>query len=476
VGRIELAVGDRVLVRPGDAVPSDAVLESDAAALDESLLTGESRPQPRARGDALLGGSLNVGAPFEARIAEVGAGTQVAALGRLLTRAQCERPPRILAADRIAGWLVAAVLGLALATFALWWQWEPARALPVTLAVLIATCPCALGLAMPAAQTAATHRLARDGVFVVRARALEALADATDLVFDKTGTLTEGRPRLTGVELLRPGVDEAAALAIAGALEHGSEHALARAFPRAARGADEVATLPGAGVSGRVDGVRYRLGTPRFALPDGAAAPAELGGSADRGVLLADDAGPLARFAFADALRDDAAATLAALRARGLALHLMSGDDAVEVARVADALGIAAREARLTPADKLARVRALQAAGRRVAMVGDGINDAPVLAGADVAIALCSGAALAQAQGDAVLTGARLAPLRAAFAVAARARTIVRQNLWWAVAYNALVLPVAMAGLLEPWFAALGMSASSLLVVANALRLTEDGA
>jgi Cu2+-exporting ATPase len=154
----------------------------------------------------------------------------------------------------------------------------------------------------------------------------------------------------------------------------------------------------------------------------------------------------------------------------------MSGDDAVEVARVADALGLAAHEARLTPADKLDRVRALQAAGRRVAMVGDGVNDAPVLAGADVAIALCSGAALAQAQGDAVLTGARLAPLGAAFAVAARARAIVRQNLWWAVGYNLLVLPVAMAGLLEPWFAALGMSASSLLVVANALRLTEDGA
>jgi len=474
VGRVELSVGDRVLVRPGDAVPSDATLESDGALLDESLLTGESRAQQRRRGDALLGGSLNAGAPFEARIIRVGAETQVAALGRLLARAQSERPPQQLAADRIAAWLVGAVLLSALAAFALWWTLEPARALPVTLAVLIATCPCALGLAMPAAQTAATHRLARDGVFVVRARALEALADATDLVFDKTGTLTEGRPRLAGVETLRDGLDAATATAIAAALEHGSEHALARAFPLVARAASDIATVPGQGVSGTIDGVRYRLGTPRFASADEHPAVASPEPDADRGVLLADHAGPLARFAFADAVRADAAATVVALRARGLALHLMSGDDAAEVARVADTLGFAAREARLAPADKLARVRALQTAGRRVAMVGDGVNDAPVLAGADVAIALSSGTALAQAQGDAVLSGARLAPLLAAFEIAGRARAVVRQNLWWAVGYNLLVLPVAMAGLLEPWSAALGMSASSLLVVANALRLAED--
>jgi Cu2+-exporting ATPase len=462
VGSVELAPGDRVLVRPGEVVPADARLASDAALLDESLLTGESLPQHRARGAALLGGSLNAGAPFVAQVLRVGAGSHAAALAALLAQARAERPPLQLAADRIAGWLVAAVLLLASASAAWWWQVDPARALPVTLAVLVATCPCALGLALPAAHTAATHALARAGAFVVRSRALAALAATTDVVLDKTGTLTAGRPRLAGVELLRPGLTEERAVALAAALEHGSEHALARAFPPATLAVSEQRTVPGAGVSGVVGGVAYRLGTAAYCrLAD---AP---------GVMLADADGPLARFRFEDPLRDDALATVAGLRARGLAVHLLSGDDAVEVGRVAAALGITSCAARLAPPDKLARVRALQAAGRRVAMVGDGINDAPVLAGADLAVALCSGTALSQAQGDLVLTGARLAPLLEAFDLATRTRVVVRQNLTWAAGYNLLVLPVAALGLLAPWFAALGMSASSLLVVANALRLAQ---
>ncbi len=480
IGRIELLAGDRVLVRPGEVVPSDAALLSPEARLDESLLTGESSAVVHRAGAELLGGSVNLGAAFEARVLRVGAQSLVAQVGAMLARAQAERPPTAVAADRIALGFVLAVLVLAAATGLWWWQADASRAVAVVLAVLIATCPCALGLATPAAHTCATGCLARAGVFVTRGRALDALADATNVVFDKTGTLTLGRPSLATTEVLRAGTD--AALALAAALEHASEHALARAFPPSPYRATDVVVVPGCGVEGVIDGRPLRIGEPawvaalgatnaaataRDAAADDAAAPR----AQDSIALLGDAAGPIARFSFRDALRDDAAATVRALQALGLEVHLWSGDAAGPVTQIATELGITDARHRLTPAAKLDALRALQREGRRVLVVGDGVNDAPVLAGADAAIAIGRGSALAQAQADAVLAGERLAPLALALRQARRTRAVVRENLRWALLYNLVVLPVAAAGLLEPWFAALGMSASSLLVVANALKL-----
>ena len=481
VGRIELLPGDRVLVRPGEVVPSDAILLSAEAQLDESLLTGESASVAHRVGAELLGGSVNLGGPFEARVLRVGAQALVAQVGAMLARAQAERPPTALAADRIALGFVIAVLLLAAATGLWWWHADAGRAVAVTLAVLIATCPCALGLAMPAAHTCATGCLARAGVFVTRGRALDALADATDVAFDKTGTLTLGRPVLVRTETLRDGLDPGAALALAAALERASEHALARAFPPSTVEATAIEVVPGSGVEGEVAGRRLRIGAPIWVMAlVGTTAPAATSSDdatdRDSVALLGDARGPLARFTFRDALREDAGATVQALRALGLELHLWSGDAAAPVARVAAELGITDARHRLTPAAKLDALRALQAQGRRVLVVGDGVNDAPVLAGADAAVAIGRGSALAQTQADAVLAGERLAPLAIALRHARRTRAVVRENLRWALAYNLLVLPVAAAGLLDPWFAALGMSASSLLVVANALRLRRPAA
>ncbi len=475
VGRIELLPGDCVLVRPGEGVPSDAELLSAEARLDESLLTGESvAVVHRARAE-LIGGSVNLGAAFEARVLRVGAQSLVAQVGATLARAQAERPPTAVAADRIALSFVLAVLVLAAATGLWWWQADASRAVTVMLAVLIATCPCALGLATPAAHTCATGCLARAGVFVTRGRALDALADATDVVFDKTGTLTLGRPALIATTALRPGFDAAEALALAATLEHASEHALARAFPPSPYRATDVVVVPGCGVDGLVEGRRLRVGEPAWVAtlcsPTAAAVDAGAADDHDSIAVLGDASGPIARFAFRDALREDAAVTVRALQALGLELHLWSGDGVGPVTRIAAELGIASARHRLTPAAKLDALRALQRDGRRVLVVGDGVNDAPMLAGADAAVAIGRGSALAQAQADAVLAGERLAPLALALHQARRTRAVVRENLRWALLYNLVVLPVAAAGLLEPWFAALGMSASSLLVVANALRL-----
>jgi Cu2+-exporting ATPase len=462
VGRRELAPGDRVLVRHGEPVPSDATLESADARLDEALLSGESAPVAHRAGATLVGGALNAGDPFIARITRVGSATVLAGILRLLDRAQSERPPLALAAERVAGWFVAGVLVAAAVTYWLWQDLDPARALGVTLAVLVATCPCALGLATPAALTAATQALARRGLLVTRGTTLEALAQVTDVVFDKTGTLTLGQPTLVATEAADPD----RALAIAAALERASEHPLARAFADipTALSARDVRVTPGAGLAGDIDGVTYRLGRADWvtaATTDEAA------------LVLAGPDGVLARFTVADPLRADAAASIAALRELGISPHLASGDAPDKVAACAATLGITDAAARLDPAAKLERVRALQAEGRVVLVVGDGVNDAPVLAGGDVAIAIEQGSALAQASADAVLLGGRLAPLIAGLETARATRRIVRQNLIWAVGYNLIALPVAMAGWMDPWLAALGMSLSSLLVVLNALRLAE---
>ncbi|MFN7137245.1 MAG: heavy metal translocating P-type ATPase, partial [Thermomonas sp.] len=459
-----LEVGDVVRVAVGEPVPADGVLLEGRARFEESLLTGEATPVARQAGDAVYAGTACREHPARIRVTRVGADTRLAELARLVETAQAHRPALARGAERIAGGFVAGLL-LAAAAVYLWWRaHDPARAFEVTLALLVISCPCALSLAVPAALAAAHGALAKIGVLAVRPEALERLAQATDVVFDKTGTLGDGKPQLQGIDACTA-IDADAALQVAAALERDSRHPLAAAFagmPTTAR-PRSVRALPGQGVEGEIDGRTWRIGNAPFAT----------GGTDDGAVWLGSTDGARARFRLAEGLRADAAAAVARLRAQGLSLHLASGDASATVARFAQAVGIADADAhaRQSPQDKLARVRALQETGRVVAMVGDGLNDAPVLAGADVSLAIGDGAALAQRAADLVLSAASLQAVPTAIAIARRTRRIVRQNLAWAVGYNLLALPLAAAGMVTPWLAALGMALSSLIVTANALRL-----
>jgi Cu2+-exporting ATPase len=464
----ELDPGDRVLIRPGDPFPADGVLCRGRAEIDESLLTGESRSISRGPGESVIGGSLNVGDPVEMTVERTGRDTLLSHMTRLLERAQASRPALARSADRIARWFVTGVLFTAAAVTIGWYLTDPALAFPVALSVLVVTCPCALSLATPTALTAATSKLATLGILVTRGDALEKLARADHLVLDKTGTLTEGRIRIAKVVSVGE-LPAERCRAIAAALEVGSEHPLARAFDNPdGLVAEEVRTLPGRGVEGLVEGRRFRLGSPAFIAGDGAPASAF---PADVSVLLAGDDGLLAGFVLADRLRADAPATVATIRQRGLAVEIASGDIAAIVERIADETGIDRWQATLRPEDKLARIQELQADGAVVMMVGDGINDAPVLAGADVSIAMGEGAPLAQSSADMILLGRTLSPLSEGLSIADKTLRVIRQNLGWALTYNLVALPLAAAGLVAPWMAAIGMSASSLVVVLNSTRL-----
>jgi len=471
-----LRPGDVAVVAPGDALPADGRLLERAAELDESLLTGEARPVIHAVGSEVLAGAIQVGLmPLAFAVERTGEATVLAGITRLLDGAQASRPKLQQVADRIAGRFIATVLVLAAiaAALALARDAGGEAAFGIALAVLVASCPCALSLAVPVALAAATSRLARAGVLTANAGALTPLADIDTVLFDKTGTLTVDAMQRIAV-LGGADLDDSRATRIAAALERGSRHPIARAFADVADApqAADLVHQPGRGIEGVVDGQRWRLGVTD------ATVPAALGATAGDTVigLSADDAAvPAAWFLLRAPLRAEAAAAIAALRARGLSIELQSGDSAEAVSAVAAALGIAQAGHRRTPADKLARVQALRAAGHRVLAIGDGLNDAPLLAAADVSAALPHGAALTQARADLLLTAERLTLLPLAVEVAQATAARVRENLIWALGYNVLVLPLAMAGLLPAWLAAAGMSASSLVVVANALRLERAG-
>lgn len=465
VGSVELDPGDVVVVEPGEAVPADGELVSATGIFDESLLSGESLGRRRGRGDSVLGGSLNAGrSPLEIRVTRPSNDGYIEQVGSLLHRAMADRPGFLRLADRWARAFVAGVLALTAVTGGIWLAIAPSRALEVTLAMLIVTCPCALSLAAPTAFAVALGRLARMGLLCRSARVFERLGHVTVWLIDKTGTLTAGRVSIVGVET-RGTKDEDECLEIAGALEAGIEHPIARAFRdiEITGPASDVRYDAGFGLTGSFAGCSYRLGSARHV---GLAEHDE----DEHGVYLASADGVLARFLLADRLRPHAREAVTALAA-GADLELVSGDSAGAVAALARVLGFDRWAALQTPADKLERLRTRQHAGCVVAAVGDGINDAPLLAQADVSIAIVAGSRLAQAGADVVFTGDDLRTLARLPDLARATRAIVRQNLAWAVIYNLSVLPLAAAGLLVPWMAALGMSLSSLIVVGNALRL-----
>lgn len=470
----DLSPGDRVLVRPGESVPADGRVSEGRSSVDESLLTGESLPLLRTPGDRLIGGTVNNESPLVMVVESVGEGTVLSAIVRLLDRAQTEKPAVARLADRVAGWFVAALLLLAGAVAWWWWQHDPAHAFAVTLSVLVVTCPCALSLATPAAVTAATGALTRLGVLTTRGHALETLARATHVIFDKTGTLTEGRLRLERVEVLGD-LDRDACLQLAAGLEQASEHPIARALCAATGSlpvAEGATATAGLGIEGFIDGRRYRIGTTDYVreLQAGRANGEEAPLTTD-GVVLGSEQGLLAHFAFADRVREGAAESIRQLRRLGLDVELLSGDQQDVVEKVAGELGIDRYQARCRPQDKLARINELQSQGAVVAMVGDGVNDAPVLAGAQVSLAMGGGTQLAHASADMVLLSEQLPHLVAAVRTSRRTLAIIRQNLLWALVYNLVAVPLAAAGWIAPWMAAIGMSSSSLVVVLNALRL-----
>ncbi|HVN43801.1 MAG TPA: heavy metal translocating P-type ATPase [Steroidobacteraceae bacterium] len=472
----ELEANDCVRILPGERVPADGVIGSGSTEVDESLLTGESAPRARGPGDTLLAGTLNVSGTVEMRVLRVGPDSTLAAVARLLERAHAARPRIADFADRVASGFVMGVLLLATLVGLYWLQVDAARAFPTVLAVLVVTCPCALSLATPAALAAATTRLAHTGLLVARSRSLERLAHADRIVFDKTGTLTLGTPRLDEVVLLDARAARERCVAIAAALESHTAHPLARAFAHlnAAAGVTGTRSAAGRGIEGWIDGAHYRLGRLDYVLEGGTGAPVPAALRADpelARIVLADADGPLAAFRVNDAVRADARTTLAQLTRLGLIPLIASGDQPGAVALAAQRLGGIGARAGLRAGEKLAWVQQLQQAGHRVVMVGDGVNDAPVLAAADVSVAIASGADLAKVNADLVLLGAGLGALAGAVHTSRRTLRIIRQNLGWAVLYNLTAVPLAASGHLEPWMAALGMSGSSLLVVLNAMRL-----
>ncbi|MBF8793678.1 cadmium-translocating P-type ATPase [Pseudomonas monteilii] len=467
----ELRQGDRVQVLPGAVIPADGRIVDGRSSIDESLLTGEYLPLARQAGDRVTGGTLNVESPLTVEVQALGQDSRLSAIVRLLERAQSEKPRLAEIADRASQWFLLFTLVASVAIGLLWWQIDAPRAFWIVLAMLVATCPCALSLATPTALTAATGTLHRLGLLVTRGHVLEGLNQIDTVIFDKTGTLTEGRLALRSIHPLGP-LPADRCLALAAALENRSEHPIARAFGRAAIPAEDVQTEPGLGLEGLFEGARLRIGQASFVCALSGAPVPSVPQPRGQWLLLGDTQGPLAWFGLDDRLREDAPALLAACKARGWKTLLLSGDSSPMVAEVATQLCIDQAIGGLRPDDKLDRLKALQAEGRKVLMLGDGVNDVPVLAAADISIAMGSATDLAKTCADAVLLSNRLEALVQAFDLARRTRRNILENLLWATLYNGLMLPFAALGWITPVWAAIGMSVSSLIVVLNALRLT----
>ena len=461
--------------------PPDGKIISGFSDFDESLLSGESAALAKGPGEPVLGGSINLTQPLQMTVTATGADTVLAEIQRMIERAQFDKPPLARLADRIAAVFIVGVLLVVVAVAWLWWMHDASRWFEIALAVLIVSCPCALSLATPTAISASLGHLQGLGLLVKQGAALEKLNRVTHVVFDKTGTLTQGQPELREV-LCGAEQSRETCLRLAAALERHSEHPLARvlvdaAGSGAALAVDDLCNCPGGGISARIEQRCYFIGSRKYISDSiGADIPAawhqRLQSNPDTAVFLANHEKIVAMFVFADRLRDDAITAIAQLRRQGKTVALISGDRFNAVQRVAEVCGIDGFQADMLPDEKMHAVAELQRQGARVLMVGDGINDAPVLARADVSIAMGGATALAKTSADIVLVNNRLTAVGEIFTRAAKTQRVIRQNLGWALFYNFSAIPAAAAGLVAPWAAAIGMSLSSLLVVLNALRLT----
>ncbi len=468
----QLQTDDVILIRPGDTLPADGIIISGQTTIDEAALTGEYLPETRKPGDQVHGGSVNGEHPFEMRVTRAGARTRLSGILRILDRVQAEKPPVAKMADRLAGRFVGQVLMITPLIGLGWWLAGASNAFDIMLSVLVVTCPCALSLATPTAITSATLRLRKQGFLPTRGHTLESMQDVDTVVFDKTGTLTRGELSLNHTETFAE-LSEDDCLRLAASLEQASEHPIARAFKAypCARTSDTRNHL-GGGLSGEAEGKKLFIGHREFVEGQTSSPPPAFEKSGGVEVWLATTDRWLARFILDDEVRPDAAQAIQALHEKGVRTLLLSGDRSAHVSRVAAQLGIGEAIGEASPEDKLAVLKGLIAEGHSVMMVGDGLNDLPSMAGARVSVAMGGAADLTQLNADAVLLNGQLTELPKAMSTSRQMRRIIRQNMVWALGYNIVALPLAAAGFVPPWLAAIGMSLSSLVVVLNALRLS----
>ncbi|QNF18378.1 cadmium-translocating P-type ATPase [Aeromonas jandaei] len=466
-----LQVGDQVRVLAGATLPADGVIVAGEASLNEAMLTGEQLPLFKQCGDLVYAGTINTDAPLQLRVTHRIEESRISQIMRLQDHALDDKPAIAQMADQLSRHFILVLLIIAAAVWTFWHFHQPEQAFWIALAVLVATCPCALSLATPTALTSATANLTRNGILLRRGHVLDILTKANRIVMDKTGTLTTGEIRLSTTTSLGT-LDADRCLSIARALEAQSEHPIARAFRLPA---DEVGQLPqaseitpviGHGITGLVDGVRYRIGSARWLGMESNDNPEH-----GLAIYLADEQQLLARFELDDTLRPDAKALIDAFKAAGLQTTILTGDSSSQADEIARTLGVDELVKGVTPDGKLAYLKAREAEGEISIMVGDGINDAPVLAGAHASFAMAGGTDLAKNSADAILLADDLSRLLDARRLALRTRKIIIENFTWSIGYNLLVLPLAACGWLPPYLAAAGMSLSSLIVVTNSMRL-----
>ena len=495
-----LQVGDIIMVDAGSEIISDGILLSPTATVSQSLLTGEGDLIIKSQGDYIVGGAQNDSQPFEMLVTALPEDSQIGLIDRLMNRAMSEKPKLAQQADKLARWFVARILVLSVLVFIGWYIVDPSQAIWATVAVLVATCPCALSLATPIALTVSTNRLASYGFLTTRGHTLQTLAEITHVAFDKTGTLTYGKPNLLNIELtdtlnqknmegLALSDQKDKILAIAAALEVGSRHPIAHALLTAAYQlhlptAQALQHYPAGGVEAMIDGVLYRIGHVDFALDSTNDASVNnditidlVAQRASSAVVLScqnkdsDDWQALACFYFNDKVRDSAKSMLDTLKALGMESVMLTGDPSPQALVMAKDLGMESAYNGLSPTDKVNHIQKLQSEGAIVLMVGDGINDAPVLAAADVSTSIAGAADLAQVSSDSIILNGHIEAITAAKRIADKTERIIKQNFRWALLYNSIVLIPAALGYVPPWLAAIGMSLSSLFVVLNALRL-----
>ena len=477
-----LSVGDVVRIPNGQKFPADGILVNGSTFVSEAFLTGESRPLKRVVGNQILAGCFNLSNPCEIQIEGIGDATRLSQITKLMQQASVDKPRLALLADSIAKPFLALVLvGAALAAW-YWWSIDPARGLMSAVAILIVTCPCALSLATPSAVLNAAGALASKGVLVCRLQGIEAMSQIDTVIFDKTGTLTKGQLALKNI-FPRPGIDSQLALVLAADLAEHSLHPVSRAITNHRTTTNttkfvlsDIRELPGQGMQANLESLHERNTVP-FALGRIRLGSAKFCGISEvigdiTQVCLADQRGFIARFELDEVSRTDAANSVARLLAAGLRVRLMSGDQLGATKKVARELGIHEFDADCTPEKKLLLLREMQQAGHKVLMVGDGVNDGPAISGAHVSIAMGTDVPIARAQADFVILNERLNLIPMLHSQAKRTMNIVFQNLLWAALYNAACVPLALLGYLPPWAAGLGMASSSILVIANASRLS----
>jgi Cu2+-exporting ATPase len=471
--------GDHIRVKPGSTIPVDASIIDGESSVDESLLTGEINPKKKVTGDAVCGGSQNIESPLILEVTQHVEHSLLSNIMQLMERGLEEKPRIALLADKVARYFVLVLLLVAAGVFTTWWFIEPERAIWITISVLVITCPCALSLATPVALTAASNALMQKGVLLTRSNVLEKIIKADTVVFDKTGTLTQGKFALKKV-WPQSNHSEEESLALATSLEKNSEHPISLAFQNITFAASphittNIKNYPNQGVEGQIEGVLYRIGKAAFSnalCPSYTAAyPPENTLNATQRIVLASELGPVACFDIEDPLRQEVPDVLQTLKDQGLSRVMLSGDPSPSAKKLASSLAFDTAHIDYAPEQKMQYVRSQQANSHQVIMMGDGINDAPVLAQADVSFAVSNGTELAKSSADVVLLKEDLKLLITTKEVAKRTLSIIRQNMAWAIAYNGIALPLASLGFIEPYMAVIGMSASSLVVVLNSLRL-----